>query len=133
MDARVTGETLAFEGWRFDRQAHLLYRQDASGTRTPVPIGSRAQDILALLLERPGTLVSKEAIMEAAWPNTAVEPNNLSVQIAALRRVLDRDRSDGSCIQTVPGRGYRFATPEYSQAEVSARSARGPITGRCDR
>jgi DNA-binding winged helix-turn-helix (wHTH) protein len=118
VDAHVTGETLAFEGWHFDRKAHLLYRQDASGTWTPVPIGSRAQDILTLLLEQPGTLVSKDALLEAAWPNTAVEPNNLSVQIAALRRVLDRDRSDGSYIQTVSGRGYRFVAPEHSQAEA---------------
>jgi TolB-like protein len=59
-------------------------------------------------MERPGTLVSKDAIMDAAWPNVAVEPNNLTVQIAALRRVLDKGRAGDSCIQTVPGRGYRF-------------------------
>jgi adenylate cyclase len=129
VDAHVTGETLAFEGWHFDRQAHLLYRQDASGTWTPVPIGSRAQDILTLLLEQPGTLVSKDALLEAAWPNTAVEPNNLSVQIAALRRVLDRDRSDGSYIQTVSGRGYRFAAPEHSQAEALRLLHTRPING----
>ena len=61
MDARVTDETLVFEGWHFDRQARLLYREDASGTWTPVPLGSRAQAILTLLLEQPGTLVSKDA------------------------------------------------------------------------
>jgi adenylate cyclase len=123
VDARVTDETLVFEGWHFDRQARLLYREDASGTWTPVPLGSRAQDILTLLLEQPGTLVSKDAIMEAVWPNTAVEPNNLNVQIAALRRVLDRDRLDGSYIQTVSGRGYRFVPcvtrPEQGHADLA--------------
>jgi adenylate cyclase len=113
---RATGETFVFEGWQFDRQARLLYQRDATGTWTPVPVGSRAQDILTLLLEQPGTLVSKDAIMEAVWPNTAVEPNNLNVQIAALRRVLDRDRSGASCIQTVPGRGYRFVCPVMRKA-----------------
>ena len=101
----------------------VLYRRDAIGTWTPVQIGSRAQAILTLLLEQPGTLVSKDAIMEAVWPNTAVEPNNLNVQIAALRRVLDRDRSDGSYIQTVSGRGYRFVLcvtrPEAGHADLA--------------
>lgn len=46
--------------------------------------------------------------MDAVWPGVAVEPNNLTVQIAALRRVLDEGRTGESCIQTVPGRGYRF-------------------------
>ncbi len=46
--------------------------------------------------------------MDAVWPSTAVEENNLTVQISALRHVLDEGRPDGSCIQTVPGRGYRF-------------------------
>jgi adenylate cyclase len=128
VDARTNSETLVFEGWRFDRQARLLYRHGASGTWTPVPIGSRAQGILTLLLEQPGTMVSKDAIMEAVWPNTAVEPNNLNVQIAALRRVLDRDRSDGSCIQTVSGQGYRFVLcvtrPEEGHADLATVSPR---------
>jgi adenylate cyclase len=53
--------------------------------------------------------------MQAVWPGTVVEDNNLTVQILALRRVLDRGRAEGSCIQTIAGRGYRFVstvTPE---------------------
>jgi TolB-like protein len=49
--------------------------------------------------------------MDVVWPETAVDDSNLNVQIAALRRVLDQGRIDGSCIQTVPGRGYRFVAP----------------------
>jgi hypothetical protein len=49
--------------------------------------------------------------MDAVWPNAAVEESNLTVQISALRRALDADRSGASSIQTVPGRGYRFALP----------------------
>jgi adenylate cyclase len=109
MDMPVASETFAFEGWRFDVRAGSLLRQDPSGNWGPVPIGTRARDILALLLEQPGALVSKEAIMDAVWPNVVVEPNNLTVQIAALRRVLDGGRVGDSCIQTVAGRGYRFA------------------------
>jgi adenylate cyclase len=132
VEACANGETLVFEGWHFDRQARLLYRQDAGGTWTPVPIGSRAQDILTLLLEQPGALVSKAAIMEAVWPNTAVEANNLNVQIAALRRVLDRDRTDGSYIQTVPGRGYRFAPQVTRLDEPQSHRASAPIADPID-
>jgi adenylate cyclase len=108
MDAPVASETLAFEGWRFDPRAGGLLRRDATGAWTPVSIGARARDILEFLLEQAGALVSKDAIMDAAWPNVVVEPNNLTVQIAALCRVLDEGRAGDSCIQTVPGRGYRF-------------------------
>jgi DNA-binding winged helix-turn-helix (wHTH) protein len=127
VDARVAGEILAFEDWRFERQTRLLYRQDVAGSWTPVPIGSRAQDVLTLLLEQPGALVSKDTIMEAVWPNTAVEANNLNAQIAALRRVLDADRTGSSYIQTVSGRGYRFAVPVRLQEEVPGPSQAPPI------
>ncbi len=71
-------------------------------------IGSRALDILGVLIERPGDLVSRDEIIEAVWPGTVVEDSNLNVQVAALRRILDDGRAEGSCIQTVAGRGYRF-------------------------
>jgi TolB-like protein len=120
VDAHVACESLVFGDWRFDRQARLLYRHDGTESRTTVPIGSRAQAILVLLLEQPGTLVSKDTIMESVWPNTVVEANNLNVQIAALRRVLDVGRATGSYIQTVPGRGYRFAVPVTRTAEAAS-------------
>jgi DNA-binding winged helix-turn-helix (wHTH) protein len=110
-DVPVADETLAFEGWRFERRRGDLLRRDAVGGWVPVQIGSRALNILALLLDRPGALVSKDSIMDVAWPNVAVAPNNLTVQMAALRRVLDDGRAGDSCIQTVPGRGYRFVLP----------------------
>ena len=105
MDARGAGETLAFEYWRFHRRARVLSRLDATGDCGSVSVGSRAHEILASLLERRGTLVSKDAIMDAVWPGLVVEPNSLTVQIAALRRVLDEGRTGESCIQTVPGPG----------------------------
>lgn len=108
MDMPVTEETLAFEGWRFERRTSALLRQDGSGIWAPVQLGARALNVLAILLDRPGALVSKDEIIDKAWPNVAVAPNNLTVQMAALRRVLDDGRAGDSCIQTVPGRGYRF-------------------------
>src|SRR6266446_10180570 len=111
MDAPSSTENSLFEGFRLDRRAGVLFRRDERGIFAPMAIGSRALDILGVLVERPGDLVSRAEIMEAVWPGTAVEDSNLNVQVAALRRALDHDRAQGSCIQTVPGRGYRFVAP----------------------
>jgi DNA-binding winged helix-turn-helix (wHTH) protein len=97
-----------FENFRLDRRGGL-FRSNGAGAFEPVGIGSRSLDILGVLIERAGEVVSKDEIIAAVWPGTVVEDSNLTVQISALRRVLDRERSEGSCIQTVPGRGYRFA------------------------
>src|SRR5260370_19789568 len=111
MDALSSTESSLFEGFRLDRRAGVLFRRDERGVFAPMAIGSRALDILGVLVERPGDLVSRAEIMEAVWPGTAAEDSNLNVQVAALRRILDQDREQGSCIQTVPGRGYRFVSP----------------------
>ncbi len=70
-----------------------------------VRVSSRAFDILELLIQAKGALVSKDEIMRRVWPHTIVEENNLQVHIAALRKVLGRDRG---LIVTVPGFGYRL-------------------------
>src|SRR5438132_7393615 len=106
MDALATADVFLFEGCRLDRRG--LSRRDQSGAFVPVLIGSRALEILSVLVERAGDLVSRDEITNAVWPRTIVEGSNLPVQIATLRRILDETRAEGSCIQTVPGRGYRF-------------------------
>ena len=121
MDALASADILAFEGFRLDRRRGCLLKQEENGACRQVAIGSRALDVLTVLTERPGMLLSRDEIMAAAWPGTVVEDNNLAVQISALRRVLDRGRAEGSCIQTIPGRGYRFVAPVMRlDAEVPA-------------
>jgi DNA-binding winged helix-turn-helix (wHTH) protein len=73
-----------------------------------VHLGSRALEILILLLERPGELVSKQELMARVWPNIFVEPANLTVHMSALRRTLRDGRDGNRFIINVPGRGYRF-------------------------
>jgi len=80
-------------------------------SQKPLRIGSRALDILIALVERPGELVSKEELMARVWPNTFVEPANLTVHIAALRRILCDGRGGNRFLINIPGRGYRFVTP----------------------
>jgi predicted ATPase/DNA-binding winged helix-turn-helix (wHTH) protein len=80
-------------------------------------IGTRAFDILDVLLRHQGQLVSKELILQSVWPDTVVEENNLQVHISALRKALGADREQ---IRTVPGRGYVLLGGDGAQAETRA-------------
>ena|SRR3984893_7330213 len=128
MDALGRGDVFLFEGFRLDPRGGGLFRRDERGTFVPVVISSRALGILGVLVERPGDLVSRDAIITAVWPTTVVEDNNLSTQIAALRRVLDQGRGEASCIQTVSGRGYRFLGP-VSRVDPAPSSQSTPTSG----
>lgn len=78
---------------------------------TPVRIGTRALEILSVLVQRPGTVIDKRELMSLVWADTFVDDSNLKVHIAALRKMLDENCSQSSCIATVIGRGYRFVEP----------------------
>ena len=120
MKALSSTDIFLFGGFRLDRRG--LFQRGKGAALTPVEIGSRALDVLRVLLGRPGDLLSRDEIMVAAWPGTVVEDNNLTVQISTLRRVLDQDRAEDGCIQTVPGRGYRFVAP-VRRVDTDAHSA----------
>jgi len=77
----------------------------------PAPLGSRALEILIVLLERPRELISKQELMSRVWPNIFVEPANLTVHISALRRMLRDGRDGNRFIINIPGRGYSFVAP----------------------
>jgi predicted ATPase/DNA-binding winged helix-turn-helix (wHTH) protein len=74
----------------------------------PVHVSSRALDILTVLVNHPGELLTKGQLIARAWPNTRVEENNLRVHIGALRKLLGECAAGVSYIATVPGRGYFF-------------------------
>lgn len=96
---------IAFGPFRLDLEAGMLFRDNE-----PVPLGQRATALLSALVERPGALISKDALVDAAWQGLAVEDSNLSVQIATLRRVLG-EAGGADWIETMPRRGYRFVGP----------------------
>ncbi|WP_342729186.1 winged helix-turn-helix domain-containing tetratricopeptide repeat protein [Bradyrhizobium sp. B097] len=77
----------------------------------PVALGRRAVVLLRLLVERAGSPVSKDALVEAAWPGLAIEESNLTVQIAALRKVFADIDGGANWIETLPRRGYRYVGP----------------------
>jgi TolB-like protein/tetratricopeptide (TPR) repeat protein len=116
MDPVSSADVFLFERFRFDRRSGGLFDMDG----TQVAVGSRALDVLGVLIERAGELVSKDEIMDVVWPGTTVEEANLTVQISALRRVLDNRGSERSTIQTVPGRGYRFVAAITQHNEASS-------------
>lgn len=82
----------------------------------PALLGQRAVALLRLLLERAAAPVSKDALIEAAWPGLAIEDSNLTVQIAALRRVLDQDKG-AVWIETLTRHGYRYVGPPVTHVE----------------
>ena len=78
---------------------------------SPVRVGTRALEILTVLVERWGELLDKQKIISLVWTDTFVDESNLKVNIAAIRKAIDPIDSKLSCIVTVIGRGYRFVEP----------------------
>ena len=101
--ARAAPTEVSFGPFRLLPAQFLLLEGDK-----PVPLGSRALEILVVLLERPGELIGKQELMARVWPDVFVEPANLTVHISALRRVLRDGRDGNRFIINVPGRGYSF-------------------------
>ncbi|WP_104662466.1 winged helix-turn-helix domain-containing tetratricopeptide repeat protein [Ensifer adhaerens] len=93
----------AFGPFVLDPGAGTLLRND-----DPVAVGYRGVKLLAALVGRPGEILAKAELMDAAWPGTAVEEGNLTVQIAQLRKLLGPAVDGGEWISTVPRVGYRF-------------------------
>jgi TolB-like protein/tetratricopeptide (TPR) repeat protein len=92
--------------------------------RLPVNVGYRAFLLLKALAGRPGEIFTKAELFEAGWPGAVVEETNLSVQIAALRKVLGVTAGGQDWIATIPRVGYRF------QGEVNLLAETGPMAGR---
>ncbi|MET4039135.1 winged helix-turn-helix domain-containing protein [Bradyrhizobium sp. RT6a] len=74
----------------------------------PVKLGGRAFELLHLLVQRSGDLVSKNELMAAAWPGTFLHDSNLKVNMWSLRRSLGDTQIEPVYIATVARRGYRF-------------------------
>ena len=107
-------KTYKFGPFRLDMAAGILF----CGTR-PTELGQRATALLQALLQQDGMPVSKEALIEAAWPGVTVEDSNLTVQIASLRRVFSEMAGGDSWIETLPRRGYRYAGPPITLDQQS--------------
>ncbi|WP_223549696.1 response regulator [Pseudomonas sp. A-B-19] len=81
-----------------------LERREAFLDGQPLRVGGRAFEILSVLMQADGRIVSKDELITQVWPDTVVEENNLQVQISSLRKLL----GEKELIQTIPRRGYRL-------------------------
>jgi DNA-binding winged helix-turn-helix (wHTH) protein len=84
----------------------------------PVRLAPKAFDVLMVLIQNRGCLVTKEQLLQEVWPDAFVEEANLSVNIASLRKTLDEGDGKCHCIETIPKRGYRFVAPVSEKTEI---------------
>ncbi len=110
----MPGRRLSFGPFEIDPDAGIILRDGA-----PLAVGQRGAMLLAALLGRPGDVITKSELIDAAWGGAAIEESNLTVQIAALRRVLGRSPTGGEWIVTVPRVGYRLVMPRASTAALA--------------
>src|SRR5580704_13719719 len=101
----------------FGRFQVLLRRRQMIADAAPIELGTRAFDILLVLLEADGSLVTKEELLSRVWPGIVVAEENLKVQIFALRKALGEDRD---FVRTEFGRGYRLTAVVRSSVAWSA-------------
>ena len=111
--------TYEFGEFRLDAGKRLLLRNGDAVALTP-----KAFETLLFLIQHRQRTVDKDELMQAIWPDTVVEENNLNQNISALRRVLGESRGENRYIATIPGKGYQFiadvqAGPAKSDATAS--------------
>ena len=83
MTKPTSGQEITFGPFCLYPDARMLLRSDK-----PVQLGSRAREMLLLLVERAGEVVNKRELMARVWPDTIVEEGTLRVHIASLRKAL---------------------------------------------
>lgn len=108
--------------WEIDLARRELRTQGAA-----VPLGSRAFEILELLVQSAGDLVSKGALIHRVWQGAVAEENTLQFHISAIRKALGPDRE---MLKTVSGRGYQllgdWAVRASAGLEMPRPGTRGP-------
>jgi DNA-binding winged helix-turn-helix (wHTH) protein len=98
----------AFGPYQLDTVGRRLTRE---GARDPMPVPDRQIEVLIQLVAHAGQVLSKDALVEAAWQDVAVTDNSLEQAISGLRRALGIPAGGGRYIETLARRGYRFAAP----------------------
>jgi TolB-like protein/DNA-binding winged helix-turn-helix (wHTH) protein/Tfp pilus assembly protein PilF len=116
-----------FGPFRLDPDTRVLLRDGKVVSLTP-----KVADLLVVLVEKSGQTVTKDELMKAVWQDTFVEEGNLTSNISILRKQLGECPEGGEYIETIPKRGYRFASavriPESRSAETTPELAK-PVAG----
>ncbi|MGV0908615.1 ATP-binding protein [Martelella sp. FOR1707] len=120
--------TVSFGGFRLDTKRRLLSKDDEN-----VRIGSRALDILIVLVERAGDVVSRHELIDIVWQGKAVDEAAVRVHISGLRRALEDNRNGARYIVNIAGRGYSFVAavvPEVPPSALPLPAAHAPLLRR---
>jgi Tol biopolymer transport system component/DNA-binding winged helix-turn-helix (wHTH) protein len=100
---QTTETNFSFGEFEVDATKRLLFKDGQT-----VRLKSKTFDLLLILIERRGEVLSKNDLLDLVWTNQYVEENNLTVHVAALRKVLGETKNEHRFIVTVPGQGYKF-------------------------
>jgi len=127
----IRNELISFGPFRLNTKGRVLLRENKV-----IPLQPKAVEMLIALVERQGTVVSKEDLLKRVWPDTFVEESNLTLNISALRKALGDNAAEPTYIETIPRRGYRFNAitneiideEEVLQALVNTRTGRTKLT-----
>ena len=111
-----------FERFRLDPTQHLLLNDGK-----PVSLTPKAFELLTILLENSGRLLTKDELMRKLWPDSFVEEANLTVNISALRKALGDSQDGQQFIETVPKHGYRFSAAVTEVGKESESTRRSKI------
>src|SRR6266446_5270380 len=98
-----TRRSYEFGPFRVDARERRLLRNGEV-----VPLRPKVFDVLLVLVQNSGHILSKDEVMKLVWPNTAVEEGNLARNISTLRGALGERPRESQFIETIPWRGYRF-------------------------
>jgi DNA-binding winged helix-turn-helix (wHTH) protein/tetratricopeptide (TPR) repeat protein len=103
-------------------QLDVRERRLSRGTEV-IPLRLKVFDTLQVLVANAGRLVTKEELLQAVWPDTTVEENNLNHNVSVLRKALGEKATGQQYIETVPRVGYRFV----AAVETAQRPAEAPL------
>jgi DNA-binding winged helix-turn-helix (wHTH) protein/Tol biopolymer transport system component len=121
----MTRRTTSGAGWGFGQFQLIPEQRLLLNDGAPVPLTSKAFDILVLLVEHRDRIVTKDELLRGVWPDTIVEEGNLTQQIFLIRKALGESAQQQRCIVTVPGHGYRFTAPVNEISSGVARTSEG--------
>jgi predicted ATPase/DNA-binding winged helix-turn-helix (wHTH) protein len=119
--ARLLG-TIEFGPFRFHPGNRLLEKDGLA-----VTLGSRAMDVLIVLVERAGDVVSKQELTQRLWPNITVDESGLRVHVATLRKALGDGLGGARYVTNVSGRGYCFVAPVVAAVDRPVVAAPSPV------
>jgi len=95
-----------FAGFSLQSENHRLYYNGKERQTT-----GKVADFLLLLVANPGSVVTKEQILDTLWPDQFVSEASISRLVSDTRQLLNTDKPDNEFIQTVRGKGFRFVAP----------------------